>query len=166
MKTYQDVINEFFVQLKQIPIDNRNIQLRSIVEKLQASNLEVAKRILEQLNYGNIQAEKQEVNKLLNVGNIAVNDYQSLSNLYQNIKNDQNNKQLLDKWKFQNYKIVEAKAFEKRDPLELERLAKKGKEMLSNNEYMKMDYHIQKWEQFLKNEQLFSQYSINTKSAA
>lgn len=165
MKTYQDVINEFFVQLKQIPIENRDIQLISIVEKLQASNLEVAKRILEQLNYGNIQIE-QEVNKLLNVGNIAVNDYQSLSNLYQNIKNDQNNKQLLDKWKFQNYKILEAKAFEKRDPLELERLAKKGKEMLSNNEYMKMDYHIQKWEQFLKNEQLFSQYSINTKSAA
>lgn len=165
MKTYQDVINEFFVQLKLIPIDNRDIQIRSIVEKLQASNLEVAKRILEQLNYGNIQIE-QEVNKLLNVGNIAVNDYQSLSNLYQNIKNDQNNKQLLDKWKFQNYKILEAKAFEKRDPLELERLAKKGNEMLSNNEYMKMDYHIQKWEQFLKNEQLFSQYSINTKSAA
>ena len=82
MKTYQDVINEFFVQLKQIPIENRDIQLISIVEKLQASNLEVAKRILEQLNYGNIQIE-QEVNKLLNVGNIAVNDYQSLSNLYQ-----------------------------------------------------------------------------------
>lgn len=166
MKTYDDVINEFFHQLVQIPIGNRTYQLRDIVQKLQTSNLEVAKRVLERLNSQYVQPQMEETNKLLSIENFAVNDYQSSSRAYQNFISNPNNKPFLDKWKFENYKILEARALEKNNPSELSKIAKKGNEMLQDNEYMKMDYHIQKWEQFLKEEQLFSQYEINTKSAA